>query len=129
MRENGSDGKISCYVKSGPAAANTNTGIKNAVEYEDYTPIYEPVYFEHCEVEKIVTINLLSIKPIKESELENGKVVEDASPKEDANEDENHDKMFKVIIEKPEPQSVKLSRKNQVTITLCHSSSGADEND
>ena len=59
MRENGSDGKISCYVKSGPETTNSNSGIKNAVEYEDYIPIYEPVYFEHGEVEKKVTISLV----------------------------------------------------------------------
>lgn len=130
MRENGSDGKISCYVKSGPGTTTSGSGMKNAVEYEDYTPIYEPVYFDHGEVEKIVTINLVSIKPIKESELENGKVVEDvASPKEDANDDEGQDKVFKVTIEKPDPASVKLSRKNQVTITLCHNSGEAQSQD
>lgn len=74
MRENGSDGKISCIVKSSPETTNTNTGIKNAVEYEDYVPIYDPVYFEHGETEKIVKIDLApQVNPIKESELENGK--------------------------------------------------------
>ena len=37
--------------------------------------------------------------------------------------------MFKVVIEKPEPQTVKLSRKNQVHVTIVSSSNEADEND
>jgi len=41
LRENGSDGKISCYAKSGPETTATGTGIKNAVEYDDYVPFYE----------------------------------------------------------------------------------------
>lgn len=85
LREAGSDGIIHCFVKSGPETTNTNAGIRNAVEYEDYVPVYEKVTFGHGEVEKIVKIDLVTIKPIKESELENGKSVDDViAPKEDA---------------------------------------------
>lgn len=37
--------------------------------------------------------------------------------------------MFKVIIEKPEPTSVKLSRKNQVHITITEGGDNADDAD
>ena len=79
----------------------------------------------------MVKIDLVSIKPIKESELENGKTAEDiASPKEDQEEeDENAEKMFKVVIEKPDPSSVKLSRKNLVHVTICNNNAEAEEQD
>ena len=56
QRVNGSDGKISCYVKTGPATDSTNGVIKNAVEYEEYLPVYEKVEFENGENEKTVKI-------------------------------------------------------------------------
>lgn len=59
LRENGSDGNISAYVKTGPETTNQNAGIRNAVEYEDYLPIYQQVHFGHGEVEKVVKIELV----------------------------------------------------------------------
>lgn len=56
MREHGSDGKISCYAKSGPETTDNTLGIKNAVEYDDYVPFYEKVTFDNGEVEKIIKI-------------------------------------------------------------------------
>ena len=117
IRENGSDGRISCYVRTGPETTNTESGVRNAKEFDDYLPLYKQIFFEHGEVEAVVEIELVKIsEKIKESELENGKTVEDmTSPKEEEKSDEDEgeqDKMFKVIIEKPEPHTVKLSRKN-----------------
>jgi hypothetical protein len=56
QRINGSDGKISCYVKSGPASDTAGSLIKNAVEYDEYLPLYEKVEFGHGENEKTVKI-------------------------------------------------------------------------
>jgi len=68
------------------------------------------------------------MKPFKEADLGNGKTVEEDAPKEESEEEEGQDKMFKVVIESPSPSSVKLSRKNQAHITLTPATDGeADE--
>lgn len=55
VRTNGSDGEISCMIKTQPLSEN-NAGGHNAIEWEDYIPIKEKINFDHGETEKIVSI-------------------------------------------------------------------------
>ena len=57
QRAKGSDGKISCMIKTDPVHESATAGhSQNAVEYEDYLPKHELITFEHGEQEKIVPI-------------------------------------------------------------------------
>lgn len=61
QRSDGSDGKISCIVRTEPLTEKGNTEA-NAVEYEDYLPLVEKVVFENGEMNKTVSIVLVADK-------------------------------------------------------------------
>jgi len=55
MRLEGSDGKISCIVRT--EACNDASGtldVRNAAEFEDYLPFNQKITFAHGENEKVV---------------------------------------------------------------------------
>jgi len=57
VRTNGSDGEISCMIKTQPLSEDKEAdGGHNAIEWEDYIPIKEKVNFENGETEKVVPI-------------------------------------------------------------------------
>jgi len=60
-RSEGSDGRISCIVKTEPLTEKGGQE-QNAVEFEDYLPCCEKVVFENGEMDKIVPIILVNDK-------------------------------------------------------------------
>lgn len=60
VRSDGSDGKISCSIKTGMFSED-NTSL-NAGEYDDYVPKHEVLTFEHGEQKKTVSIEIVSTK-------------------------------------------------------------------
>lgn len=110
-RSEGSDGVISCIVKT--EALTEKGGMENnAVEFEDYLPCCEKVTFENGEMHKVVPVMLVNEKINTNMEGTKGKT-------EDNGEDsEILDLMFKVKIEKAEPLGVKISKRNTCIITI-----------
>lgn len=87
----------------------------NAVEFEDYCPKHEKVVFGHGETEKCITIQLVNNKgPEEEMPLKKGEEPEvDGEDEEEATEVK-----FKIKLEKPEPNGVKISKKNVCIVTI-----------
>lgn len=103
--------------------------VKNAEEFKDYFPFKDTVVFNHGENEKIIYITICkeTTKQI-ESKTLNEIIKED----EISNEEEEGgapDSMFKIVIEKPEPNIVKLSRKNIALVTISEAEEGHEEED
>lgn len=126
VRTNGSDGEISCMIKTQPLSEN-NAGGHNAIEWEDYIPIKEKINFDHGETEKIVSIQLLANiqAQVDQAEIAN-KSDDGLNPVEEA-----VDLMFKVLIHKAEPEGVKISKKNVCIITIVQQDEehGEEENE
>ena len=72
-------------------------------------PLLERITFEHGEIEKTITIQLLD----KSSDI-----INDKKNDKDEEEEEEIDRMFKVIISNAEPNSVKISKKNCCLVTI-----------
>ena len=53
-RSDGSDGEISCWVKT----VVVNEVANQATEFTDFLPVDEKLVFAHCETEKIVKVEL-----------------------------------------------------------------------
>ena len=110
-RTNGSDGEISCMIKTEPLNKD-GSNRQNAIEYEDYIPLEEKLTFEHGETERIMSLQLMT---------ENEKNEVDEKSKEDdekSSEEEVVDVMFKVCIMNPTPETVKISKKNVCIVTI-----------
>ena len=110
-RFDGSDGKISCMIKTEQLTENQSK--HNAVEFEDYLPKEERVTFLHHELYKQIYIDLVNddhLPPPAETKKEE----EDENDSEEA----DPDVMFKIKLEKPEPMGVKISKKNVCLVTL-----------
>jgi hypothetical protein len=60
-RSEGTDGKISCYVRTEALIVGGNSD-DNAVEFEDYLPKHEKIDFLHGESEKIISIFMVNEK-------------------------------------------------------------------
>jgi len=58
-RSEGSDGKISCIVKTEPLTEKGGNET-NAKDYDDYLPVCEKVVFENGEMDKVVPIILVN---------------------------------------------------------------------
>jgi predicted secreted acid phosphatase len=58
LRLEGSDGRISCTVRTQPCQDTTGLDVKGAQEFHDYVPMQETVVFKQGENEKTVTIQL-----------------------------------------------------------------------
>ena len=119
MRMEGADGTISCYIRTeGLSEHQTPHG---AVEFEDYLPKHERVTFVHGENEKTISIMLVREK---ESGIDQAKLLGEEVPKQIADEEDGEsaeevcDVIFKVKLEKPEPQEVRISKKNVCLVTI-----------
>ncbi len=120
-RSEGSDGRISCIVKTEPLTEKGGQE-QNAVEFEDYLPCCEKVVFENGEMDKIVPIILVNDKA---HQIEGKGNTKKEDEEEEGSSEENLDVMFKVKIEKAEPVMVKISKRNTCIITILQ----ADAND
>ena len=95
---------------------------ENAKEGEDYTPKAERVVFENGETEKTVVFDLLN-PPTPEQE-DKGADGGGEQVKEQEEEHEELDVMFKVTIHGAEPPAVKISKKNVCFVTLHEDAAG-----
>ena len=88
---------------------------KNAVEYDDYLPINTRVVFANGESEQRVTVELVKDKV---PTLENKDKAEE--PAEDENEESDHieELQFKIVLDKADPDSVKISKKKQCFVSI-----------
>ena len=119
VRSEGSDGTISCTIRTEPLS--TTASANNAVEFEDYLPVYEQITFLHQENEKTIPIKLVTEKvspPIDDKKEEDG-----------GSEDEECDVIFKIKLEKPEPNGVKISKKNVCLVTITKNEDAANAED
>lgn len=99
-------------IKTEPLTENAAHG-HNAVEFEDYLPKHEEVVFAHGENEKTISIMLVNDKIPQIDGKTKGVDEED-----DEQGDEIGDVTFKVRLEKAEPASVKISKKNVCMVTI-----------
>ena len=121
-RDEGTDGRISCLLKTAAffetqQADDADGMIKNAREYEDYQPVSQIVTFENGESEKLVEIKLIEDNITGNVEKIQDKAGGDEGGESDES-DAHIDLKFKVLLEKPEPEKVKLSRKSTCYITI-----------
>ena len=129
-RENGSDGSVSCMIKT-DAIAERKTA-NTAVEFDDYCPVMNKITFLHGETEVRVAIPLVDKKV---SEL-GGKLIEETDKldenKEEGEDDESEeveeDVMFLVKLFNAEPAGVKVSKKNTCIVTIVKSDENDEEN-
>ena len=92
-RSEGSDGRISCTVKTEPLVDRGNSDA-NAIENVDYIPIKEKIEFENGEMDRIISIELKN----KKGESQDDDQEEDEGT--DEADREKADLMFKVKLEK-----------------------------
>ena len=124
-RIDGADGTINCMIGTEPLSENQ--AANNAIEFEDYLPMYEKITFMHGETEKIINVTLVAekIPNIQEKEIDDNQVAE-----ENGSEEEEMDRIFKIKLEKPEPSEVKISKKNVCMVTIVqHEDVDKDEED
>jgi len=115
-------------IKTEPAIEGS-AGPDNAVEFEDYLPKHEKITFGHGENEKTIQIVLMNEK---HAQIDSKTIGAGAKIDEDDRESEQEDAevvnvMFKVRIEKAEPKSVKISKKNVCFVTINQSEEAADD--
>ena len=111
-RVDGSDGPISCWIKTEPLAPEPTA--QSAIEFEDYLPIENKITFIHNETQAKMRIELVNAKMSKQQEkgmIGKTEEEEDERGGEEESEDEP-DVIFKVKLAKPEPHGVKISKKN-----------------
>ena len=85
LRLEGSDGKISCIVKTEPCNEASGLSVKNATEFEDYLPYREKISFNHGENEKCIYITLVqeNVKQIESKTIGAKQIDEDDLSNED----------------------------------------------
>ena len=93
----------------------------NAVELEDYLPKYEQVTFATGEMDRTVAISIVNEKV---HHIDGKQPDKTAEGDENSEEEELIEVMFKVIIEKAEPEGVRLSKRNCAIVTIV---SGGEE--
>lgn len=126
-RFEGTDGRISCMVRTEGLLAGVSDP-QNAIEFEDYLPKHEKVEFNAGESEKIVPIYLVNerVPQAETTKKDFGVTNDDGEGSEDLDEEEEYGKKFKVVLEKPEPDMVKISKKNTCLVELKNTASGED---
>lgn len=126
-RFEGTDGKISCMIRTEPLVPDKSNP-QNAIEFEDYLPKHEKIDFNAGESEKIVPIYLVNerVPQIdgKTKDLGINSNIDEEELSEE--EEEDYGPRFKVVLEKPEPEEVKISKKNCCTVELKSVSKNAD---
>lgn len=126
-RFEGTDGKISCMVRTEPLIPDPDkTNPQNAIEFEDYLPKHEKVEFNAGESEKIVPIYLVNEKVPKVDTAKKGFEMNEEGTSEDHETEEEFGPKFKIVLEKPEPEQVKISKKNCCTVELKTTAAGND---
>jgi hypothetical protein len=100
----------------GTEPLSENQAANNAIEFEDYLPMYEKITFGHGETERIITISLMDKKLGAMGQEKD--VEENQNDEEDGSDEEEHDRIFKIKLEKPEPSEVKISKKNVCLVTI-----------
>jgi len=123
-RSDGSAGTISCTVKTEPLTAKNADGVydpTNAQALEDYLPKHDIISFDTGEMDRTVSISIVNEKVHHIDGKPPGKT---ADGDENSEEEEALEVMFKVIIEKAEPEGVKISKRNCAIVTIV---SGGEE--
>jgi len=124
-RTEGNDGRITCTFKTEPMidpnASSTAMAGSNAIEFEHYLPKHDVIEFLHGECEKVISIFLVTDKV---HNIEGKGMIEDdeEKPAGEEEEEEPHDLMFKVKLEKAEPEAIKISKKNICIVSISQSS-------
>lgn len=98
---------------------------QNAVEFEDYLPKHEKIEFAAGESEKIVPIYLVN-ESVPQIDGKDDKTGDDPAHHEEEESEEEHGPRFKVVLEKPEPDAVKISKKNCCTVELKQTTKNID---
>lgn len=87
-------------------------------------PKHEKIEFLHGESSKIVPIYLVN-EPVQNIEgkakdlgIDDGATAKEKLDDEEEEEDDDHGPRFKVVLEQPEPEGVKISKKNCCTVEL-----------
>lgn len=120
-RVDGADGQVSCTVRTEACGSTQGLGVETAIENVHYEPIPpRKLYFKAGQMEEKITVKLLKWqKPEETQETAGGQAPETAGGDgEDAEAAE--DFMFRVILEDPEPEAVRLSRKNVAFVTIVN---------
>ena len=95
---------------------------QSAQEFEDYLPKHEKVTFKHNETSQKVIIKLVNEKIGAAEDVKEFKDVGDEDEEEEEGSEEGEpDLIFKVKLDKPEPNGVKISKKNVCLVTLARS--------
>lgn len=88
-------------------------------------PKHEKIEFAAGESEKIVPIYLVN-ESVPQIDGKDGKGDEEKEAEEEESEDDSHGPRFKVVLEKPEPDAVKISKKNCCTVELKQTNKNVD---
>ena len=109
VRSEGSDGKISCIVRTERLTEEGSAGIalNSAAEYDHYLPKNERVEFSNNENERTISIDIVDqkMKQIEGKTPADKKIDEEDMEHvdEQGNNEEKQDLMFKIKLEKAEP--------------------------
>lgn len=123
QRSNGCDGPISCMIKTMALHADNALGT-NAVEFDDYLPMHEKVQFDHGETEKVVKIQLMGDNETNVNGEKKGETIDHDTNSE---KDDLPDLMFKVMLLNPQPEGVKISKKNICIVRISQKDEGSAE--
>lgn len=115
-RVDGSDGNIGCMISTEPLTMDPSP--QSAQEFEDYLPKHEKVTFKHNETSQKVIIKLVNENLGATEDHKEFKDLDDVEEEEGSEEGEP-DLIFKVKLDKPEPNGVKISKKNVCLVTLA----------
>ena len=118
VRTDGSDGRIQCVIKT--EMINSTSGAK---EFDHYLPCTTKLTFNHNDSE---TRHKITLMPAEDGDLGKAKGDEGDEgnlPEEDESEEEEQDLVFKVKLEEPSPEGVKVGANNLCFVTIV----GSDE--
>ena len=119
VRQDGSDGDVKCMVSTRAEEDMPNA----AREFEDFLPEERVLYFKHQEQEQTVQIQLNQTANIQENEsagnnsnenINGSKDKEDKSSGSSSDLGENDSKVFQVVLDRPMPEGVKISREKHI---------------
>lgn len=120
VRTDGSDGRIQCVIKTEMIA-----GTSGAKEFDHYLPIQSSLTFNHNDSE---TRHKITIMPAEDGDLGKGDNDDEGNlPEEEESEEEEQDLVFKVKLEEPSPEGVKIGSNNLCFVTIVGSDEHAKE--